>query len=95
MPEEEIWLVNYYPEDGPVELVEFLLDPPPELIPPPEEIVTEETEEAESVEDADTDSVESSVEGDAEAVLADLGEKPEGESVPEEKVLEEKQKNSE
>ena len=95
VPEEEIWLVNYYPEDGPVELVEFLLDPPPELIPPPEEIVTEETEEAESVEDADTDSAESSVEGDAEAVFADSGEKPEGEFVPEEKVLEEKQKNSE
>jgi len=97
VPEEEIWLVNYYPEDGPVELVEFLMDPPPELIPPPEEIVTEETEEdvTDTAEDTEADLPEGTAEGETGTVLPEENGNPAEEVSPEEKVLEENEKKSE
>lgn len=97
VPEEEIWLVNYYPEDGPVELVEFLMDPPPELIPPPEEIVTEETEEdvTDTAEGTEADLPEGTAEGETGTVLPEENGNPAEEVSPEEKVLEENEKKSE
>ena len=44
LTETPVWQVSYYPESGPVELVEFLLEPPPPAEEPPAGTAEGETE---------------------------------------------------
>lgn len=86
--DDKPWLVNYYPESGPVGLVEFLLDPSEELLAqlPPKETLPEEGEVTEApIADEET-------EGE---VIAEGSEDlpPESSEGEEEKLSEEKEKN--